>query len=200
MNQRFRGAWHFSHNIASFLKAIFLTFKCFQISDVHKKLLSFFCVTLEEVGRCQIDKFVRLMEMAGAINSDLFGTRMGRILDWCRKCLSWIDAEAEFSWEWLLLFSVIWTLMMWNGRGNVKRRLWSKVPRAVQLRQVSVEEEGAIFRTVLHTMSHSSSTREFAENQCQVPLFERCALKTWSERTKLYWERNKSQDACWPEN
>lgn len=34
-----------------------------------------------EVGRCQIDKFVRLMEMAGAINSDLFGTRMGRILD-----------------------------------------------------------------------------------------------------------------------
>lgn len=103
-------------------------------------------------------KFVRLMETTGAVNPGLFGTRRGRLLD-CVAELCLIDTEAEISGEQLLLFSVMWTLKVRNGRGSIKRSLQSKVPRASSLScaaETAFSGEGAS-ELYSCTMSRSSS-------------------------------------------
>lgn len=65
-----------------------------KFSGVHRKLLFFFLCyagrSREGVRNEAVDKFIRLMEMAGAISPGLFGTRMSRILDCVAEsvCLS----------------------------------------------------------------------------------------------------------------
>lgn len=85
MTQRRGGAWHVTHNLASFLEAIIWISKCFQIPVFTEYYSSGFLALRwkkwEDVRNEALNKLVTRVAMAGAVSPAFFGTRTGRTLD-----------------------------------------------------------------------------------------------------------------------